>query len=202
MTTKEPDETELPNFHKMADKLIAEIKTIADFSDDDIALFMQAMEESFIPKGEHFLKDGQVSRHIGYLKSGLMMYYKIIDGTETPADFAMEHGWVVYLKSFTTNTISDMSIKALEDTHLLVLSNVKMSELFAAQPKFMAIRSYYTELSFIRNTNHASNLATLNAKQRYYKFMEDYPQLINRVPQYYIAAYLGIQPQSLSRLRK
>jgi CRP/FNR family transcriptional regulator, anaerobic regulatory protein len=95
-----------------------------------------------------------------------------------------------------------MWIKALEDTHLLTMSNTAMGELFSKQPKFMALRSYYTELSFIRNTEHASNLATLNAKQRYYKFMKDQPALINRVPQYYIAAYLGIKPQSLSRLRK
>jgi CRP-like cAMP-binding protein len=186
----------------MLEKLITEIKTITDFSIEDINIIIQSLEETIIPKGEYFLREGQVNKHVGYVKSGLMMYYKIIDGTEMPADFAKEHDWVVYLKSFNTNTPSDMYIKALEDTCLLTLSYAKMEELFAIQPKFMALRSYYTELSFIRNTEQTYNLTILNAKQRYNKFRADHSELLNRVPQYYIAAYLGIRPQSLSRLRK
>ena len=186
----------------MIDKLINEIKTISDFSTDDIELFMNSFTESFLSKGDHFLVEGQVSKHLGYIKSGLTMHYKIIDGIEIPADFTIENEWVAYLKSFTSGTASDMWIKAIEDTYLLTISDIAMAELFTKQPKFMALRSYYTELSFIKNTEHAANLATLNAKQRYYKFTNDYTTLINRIPQYYIAAYLGIKPQSLSRLRK
>jgi CRP/FNR family transcriptional regulator, anaerobic regulatory protein len=186
----------------MTEKLIAEIKSIADFSSTDIELFINSFEASFIPKGEYFLKQGQISRHLGYITSGLTMHYKLNDGIEIPADFTIENEWVAYLKSFTTGTASDMYIKALEDTHVLLLSNTTLITLFAAQPKFMALRNYYTEISFIKNIEHTSSLATLNAKQRYYKFMNDYPALINRIPQYYIAAYLGIKPQSLSRIRK
>lgn len=186
----------------MIEKLITEIKTIDNFSADDIKLFLNSFTETFLSKGEHFLIEGQVSKHLGYIKKGLMMHYKIIDGVEVPADFTIENEWVAYLKSFSNGTASDMWIKTLEDTHLLTMSNTAMGELFSKQPKFLALRNYYTELSFIRNAEHASNLATLNAKQRYYKFMKDHPALINRVPQYYIATYLGIKPQSLSRLRK
>ncbi len=186
----------------MIDKLITEIKSIADFSPADVDLFMDSFEEVFVPKGNDFLREGQISRYIGYIKSGLMMHYKIKDGIEIPADFTIENEWIAYLKSFTAGIASEMSIKALEDTHLLTLSNTSMRDLFEKQPKFMALRSHYTELSFIRNTEHTSNLASLNAKDRYYKFMEARPELINRVPQYHIAAYLGIKPQSLSRLRK
>ncbi len=186
----------------MIDYLIAKTKGIGDFTDEDINMLIESFEESFITKGEYFLREGQISRHIGYIKSGLMMHFKIVDGVEIPADFTKENEWIAYLKSFTTSVTSDMNIKALEDTNLLTLSNTKMEELFQKQPKFMALKSYYTELSFIKNTEHTSNLATLNAKQRYYKFMETQPDLLNRIPQYLIAAYLGIKPQSLSRLRK
>jgi CRP-like cAMP-binding protein len=186
----------------MTDKLISEIKNIADFTAADMDLFLNSFSETFINKGDHFLMQGKISKHVGYVKSGLMMYYKIIDGIEVPADFAKENEWVAYLKSFSAGIVSDMSIKAIEDTQLLTLSSSAMSELFNKQPKFMALRNYYIELSFIRNTEHTSALATLNAKQRYYKFMQDHPDMIKRVPQYYIAAYLGIKPQSLSRIRK
>lgn len=186
----------------MLDTLIAEIKKIGDFSTVDIDLFLNSFSEKTIAKGEHFLVNGQVSKHIAYIKSGLMMYYKINKGIEIPADFTKEYEWLAYLKSFTTDTPSDMSIKALEESHLLILSKESMGKLFASQPKFMAIKSYYVELSFIRNSQHASNLATLNAKQRYEKFVQDFPDLVQRIPQYHIASYLGIKPQSLSRVRK
>jgi CRP-like cAMP-binding protein len=186
----------------MIEKLITEMKAVQDFSTEDIDQFVSSLEKVSVPKGKHFLTEGQVSKHIAYVTKGLAMYYKIIDGVEVPADFAVENEWVTYLKSFTTGTASDMNIRMLEDTDLLVLSAENMGKLFTAQPKFMALRSYYTERSFILNVAYASDLATLDAKERYYKLMKERPDLLNRVPQYHIAAYLGIKPQSLSRLRK
>lgn len=66
------------------EKLIAEMKSIADFSSTDIELFINSFEASFIPKGEYFLKEGQISRHLGYITSGLTMHYKLNDGIEIP----------------------------------------------------------------------------------------------------------------------
>jgi len=182
--------------------LAAEIKKIGDFSDADIDLFFSFLKESFLPKGEYFLQEGQVSRYIAYTLSGLTMHFKSADGIEIPCDFTAEGQWLGYLKSFTSGLPADMAIKALEDTRLLKLSAGDMQHLLQAQPKFMALKSYYTELSFISNTQHSADLAMLNASQRYAKFRSEKPGLINRVPQYGIAAYLGIKPQSLSRIRK
>lgn len=186
----------------MTEKLITQIEKITDFSVEELELFSNSFTEIFIKKGEHFLIEGNVCKDVGYIKNGLMMYYKNVDGIEIPADFAMENEWVTYLKSFSTGTQSDMSIKAIEDTLLLTISNTIIIELFNKHPKLMVLKNYYTELSFISNIEHTLDIATLNAKKRYYKFMKNHPDLINRVPQYYIAAYLGMKPQSLSRLRK
>lgn len=186
----------------MMDALLDEIQNIVHFSSADLELFTSSFTETYIAKGEHFLLEGEISKRFGYIKSGLVMYYKIVDGIEIPADFAKENEWVAYLKSFNNGTASDMSIKALEDTHLLMLSNTVWNELLKMQPNFMALKSHYIELVFIRNTEHTANLVSLNAKERYYKFLKNHPDLVSRIPQYYIAAYLGIKPQSLSRLRR
>ncbi len=185
----------------MSDQLIAAIKSIDDFSAEDLEQFRNALEPIFIPKGEYFLKAGQVSKYIGYIESGLVLYYKLNDGSEIPCDFAIENEWITYLKSFISGTESDMYIRALEDTQVLALSSASIGELFQAQPKFMGLRNYYTDLAFMKSNSHALNLASLSAKERYDIFMKENPELIKRVPQYYIAAYLGIKPQSLSRLR-
>jgi|SRR6185437_3449295 len=186
----------------MIDHLIREIKSIDAFTDSDIELAKSLFDEVSVAKGAHFLAEGQVSHHIAYVKSGLTMHYKIHDGVEVPCDFTPENQWLAYLKSFTTKTPSDMAIMALEDTTLLRLSYNNLQRLCELQPKFLALKNHYTELSFFQNTQHGFDLAQLSGKQRYYKFMKEKPDLLNRVPQYYIAAYLGIKPQSLSRIRK
>jgi CRP-like cAMP-binding protein len=186
----------------MSDALIKEIKSIAHFPDEAIEGFIESLEEIALKNGDHFLNFGQVSYYMAYIKSGLTMHYKIHDGIEIPFDFTVENEWTGYIKSFNTGEPSDMAIKAIEDTVLLRLSAEKMQRLFQKNPEYLAVRNYYTELSFFRNTRHSADLAILGAKERYYKFVEEMPGLINRVPQYYIAAYLGIKPQSLSRIRK
>src|SRR5438128_2177568 len=100
----------------MLDSLILAIKSSGNFSDDDIELLKNSMEQLTIPKAGYFLKAGQISRQIGYITKGLVMYFKMNEGNEIPCDFAMETEWVTYLRSFTTATASDMYIKALENT--------------------------------------------------------------------------------------
>jgi CRP-like cAMP-binding protein len=186
----------------MIDKLIHDIKKIDKFSDEEIDQFFGYLTEGFIAKGDHFLKLGEVSHHVAFIISGLGMHYRLYDGIEIPIDFTPEGEWLAYLASFANGTPADVAIKALEDTKILKLSAIKMQELFQWQPKFMALKNFYTELSFMNNAQHSADLAMLDGKKRYYKFMNEKPDLVNRVPQYYIAAYLGIKPQSLSRLRK
>lgn len=186
----------------MIDKLTAEIKKIADFSADEIDQFFGCLEEDFIPKGDHFLKFGQVSHYVAYITSGLAMHYQLADGVEIPIDFTTQGEWLAYLKSFTSGNPSEMAIKVLEDTRMLKLSATKMQELFSRQPKFIAMKYFYTEVSFMSYAQHSADLTMLDGKDRYEKFMREKPDLLNRVPQYYIAAFLGIKPQSLSRLRK
>ena len=182
--------------------LISKIQLVDKFSDDDINLISQYLTEDSIAKNDHFLNFGEVSRHVAFIGTGLAMHYRLHDGMEIPVDFTPEGEWLAYLTSFSQGTPSDMGIKALEDMRILKLSATNMQLLFQAQPKFMVLRSFYTELSFMSNAQHSADLAMLNGKERYNKFMKEKPHLINRIPQYYIASYLGIKPQSLSRIRK
>jgi CRP/FNR family transcriptional regulator, anaerobic regulatory protein len=186
----------------MLDLLISKIQLVDKFSDEDIDLCVKYLTEDVIPKNDHFLNLGEVSRHVAFIGSGLAMHYKMHDGMEIPVDFTPEGEWIAYLASFTNGTPSDTGIKALEDMRILKLSAANMQLLFQAQPKFIALKGFYTEIAFMSNAQHGADLAMLNGKQRYHKFMKEKPDLINRIPQYYIAAYLGIKPQSLSRIRK
>jgi CRP-like cAMP-binding protein len=183
-------------------QLISKIQLVDKFSDEDIDLIAGYLTEDLIEKNGHFLNFGEVSRHVAFIGSGLAMHYRLHEGMEIPIDFTREGEWLAYLSSFSQGTPSDMGIKALEDMRILRLSATNMQLLFQAQPKFIALKSFYTEVSFMSNAQHSADLAMLSGKKRYYKFMYEKSHLVNRVPQYYIAAYLGIKPQSLSRIRK
>ena len=186
----------------MNDKLIESLRQVDQFTDTEIDLFKSKLVTIRLSKGEHFLEEGQVNNHIGFIEKGLAMHYQMIGGNEVARDFTIENNWLTYLKSFTNQSVSDMGIKALEDTDLICLTHSGLAELFVAQPKFIAVKNFYIEKSFVDIVQHNANLAMLDAKQRYYKLMKEKPEIISRVSQYYIASYLGIKPQSLSRIRK
>jgi len=182
--------------------MLEKIKAVGNLSNEDFTLLTSKLESKTLKKGEHFLEIGKVNTSLGYIEKGLAMYYRVVDDEEIPVDFGIEGDWVSYLKSFNTQEASDLGIKMLEDSSLYYLSFTSLGELFQMQPKFMALKTYYVERSLMDMAQHSANLATLDARDRYYKFMREKPHLINRLPQYYIASYLGIQPQSLSRIRK
>jgi len=186
----------------MTDRLIHEIQKIDSFSEEEIDSLQGYLVNKFIRKGDHFLNLGQVSRHIAFIDSGLMMHYSLHDGVEIPCSFSLEGDWMGSLKSLTSGSPTEVAIKALEDSCIREISAEHLQHLFHLSPRWLQFKNHLVQLVFFNITQHNADLAMLDAKARYYKFMRENPDLINRIPQYYIAAYLGITPQSLSRIRK
>jgi CRP/FNR family transcriptional regulator, anaerobic regulatory protein len=185
----------------MFDRLIHEIQKIDHFSEEEIDMLQGYLVKKFIAKGDHFLNLNQVSRHIAFIDSGLMIHYGVHDGVEIPCNFSSEGDWMGSLKSFTSGSPTEVAIKALENTWIREISVEHMQQLFLLSPRWLLFKNHLVQLVFFNITRHNADFAMLGAKERYYKFMREKPDLINRVPQYYIAAYLGIKPQSLSRIR-
>lgn len=186
----------------MNERLIQQLQKIDNFSDEEIDMLQSSLVDKFIRKGDHFLHLGQVSRHVAFIDTGLMMHYSLHDGVEIPCNFSLEGDWMGSLKSFTSGSPTDVAIKALEDTRIREISGDHLQQLFLSSPRWLQFKNHLVQIVFFNITQHNADLAMLDAKARYYKFMREKPELINRVPQYYIAAYLGIKPQSLSRIRK
>ncbi|MGC3948163.1 MAG: Crp/Fnr family transcriptional regulator [Chryseolinea sp.] len=181
--------------------MLHNLKTAGNLSDEEFELLTSSLHPKKLAKGEHFLEIGHVNSSLGFIEQGLAMYYRIVRDEIIPVDFATEGNWVSYLKSFNDQVPADLGIKVLEDTTLHCISFSSLTTLLEKHPKFHALKTHYVERSMMDMAQHSADLATLDARERYYKFMHDKPSLINRVPQYYIAAYLGIKPQSLSRIR-
>ena len=162
----------------------------------------QLFKKVALKKGDFLLKEGQHCTQVALVEKGLLMYYHIADGEEVARDFAIENDWASYIKSTSQKIPSDISIRALEDGVVHVLNIETMNRFFQEHPEFIQIRMKIMEHSFMEIAEYNTNLNGLSPEEHYKKLVHTKPDWLQRVPQYYIASYLGIKPQSLSRIRK
>jgi len=171
------------------------------FSTAEIEQILACFTLKSFKKKEYFLREGQYCKSVGFVEKGNFIYYQIVNGEEKICDFAFENDWVTHYKSLLGSIPSEINIKALENSELYLLNLNKMEELSETLPKVNLIRSTLAEQYFTKSTQRATNFTNLDAKGRYQALLEEIPFIHQRVPQYYIASYLGIKPQSLSRIR-
>jgi len=171
------------------------------FSPTEIEQILDCFTLKSFKKKEYFLREGQYCKSVGFVEKGNFIYYQIVDGEEKICDFAFENDWVTHYKSLLGNIPSEINVKALEDSELYLLNMDKMEQLSQTLPQVNIIRSTLAEQYFTKSAQRGANLTNLDAKGRYQALLEELPFIHQRVPQYYIASYLGIKPQSLSRIR-
>lgn len=171
------------------------------FSPSEMEQLLGCFTLGSLKKNEYYLKEGQYCKSVGFVEKGNFIYYEIVNGEEKICDFAFENDWVTHYKSLLGNLPSEISIKALENAELYILNLYKIELLSETLPKVNTIRTTLAEEYFTKSTQRATNLTNLDAKARYQALLKEIPFIHQRVPQYYIASYLGIKPQSLSRIR-
>ena len=132
-----------------------------------------------------------------------MIYFKTKEnGDEITTDFAFEGDWVNSNQSRLNNTPSTISIKAIEDSEVLVIKQKELCDLYLKIPKIERLGRILMEQAYLKIVEQSVELQVLSAKERYENLLTKYPQVFQRVQLYHIANYLGIAPKSLSRIRK
>ncbi|WP_246000442.1 Crp/Fnr family transcriptional regulator [Pontibacter diazotrophicus] len=188
----------------------ASIQPLLDYFDRLIPLNRVEKEliaEKFHPrlyrKRQYALQEGDVCTQFYFVVRGCLRMYKVDDkGVTHILQFAAENYWINDLGSFHSIKPSELNIDALEDTMVLQISHKDLIELYMQAPKFDRIFRVLVENSFIRLQKRLLQNISSTAEERYQSFFEVYPHLSNRLPQVQIAAFLGITPEFLSRLRK
>ena len=176
---------------------------IISLTDDELSTLCDAFEFKSLRKNEFFLKEGQVCDFIGLLTSGVVIYFKTLEnGDEVTIHFAFEGDWVNNNLSRLNNTPSAISIKAIEDSEILIIKQADITDLYLQIPKIERLGRILTEQAFIKFVEQTIDFQTLTAKERYEKLLKTYPEIFQKVQLYHIANYLGIAAKSLSRIRK
>lgn len=160
----------------------------------------------FVPKqfgkGEFFLKEGQVCREAGFIEKGLVRYFINNDGEERIYGFGKENDFVCNYESFLDHSASAKNIQVIENSNILVISYNNLQVLYERLQEGQKLGRLVCEQLFVEALRQITSLYADAPEQRYTNFLASYADLQQRIPQYYISSYVGIKPQSLSRIRK
>jgi CRP/FNR family transcriptional regulator, anaerobic regulatory protein len=183
--------------------LIDQISRHAQLSAADVALCEGYFQPCDGPKGKVLEAEGIVPTHLYFVASGVArLYYSDAEGDEVSTHLAQPGGFIASFLSFIHASPARENVACVSDCQLLRIARPDLQSLIAASEPFKQFSLLIFEQAMAVTAQRANDLATLNAEQRYKKLLVEQPLLLQQVPVQIIASYLGIQPESLSRIRR
>jgi len=157
--------------------------------------------ESF-KKGDKLITEGQYFKESYFVVKGLVREYRVVDGEDKTSNFYVDEDTIHSSVSSLSNVVSTFNLECLEDCKISVVSFQKEQEMYKRFPKFEKMCRISTEKHIQELQQKMAIYRSSTPEERYKQILENRPDLIDRVPQYHLASYLGIKPESLSRIRK
>jgi CRP/FNR family transcriptional regulator, anaerobic regulatory protein len=159
------------------------------------------VRERRLKKKDHFLREGEICRTIGFITKGYIRLYYLHEGQDITKDFNFETNFCGSNASFTTQTPARFNIVAMEDLTIQEISRDDLYALFDKYKSFERLGRLIMEYMFDRKEQREAAFLKHDAERRYEDLLKLYPTITQRVPLKYIASYLGISAETLSRLR-
>lgn len=189
----------LPDFEKI--KTLYKLGKNLTLSDIQI-LIESAKTKSFLP-GEFLIKEGDIKKEIFLIKKGLVRTYKINDkGDEITTLIRYENQIVASPDIIFFNKSSGFYFEAFEHTEVFYMDYEVLQQLIDSNPKLEANRKFFLHNILKDLLKRVDSFVLLSPEDRYLEFIKTHPDIVNRVPNKYIANVLGVTPVSLSRIRK
>jgi CRP-like cAMP-binding protein len=181
------------------------VETFVPFNDAEWQVLMPYLEVSTLQKKRNFMEPGKVCNYISLVVKGGVRFFHVKDGEEITGYFSFENEFVSSYKSFLTRQAGINYIQALEDTVFVNLSYANMQQIYADQligKKMERLGRLIAEHYLICYEDRVASFITQTPEERYNKLLETGGEVLQRIPQHYIANFLGITPVSLSRIRR
>ncbi|WP_345947812.1 Crp/Fnr family transcriptional regulator [Mucilaginibacter sp. PAMB04274] len=188
----------LPAFKKQLDKLVV-------FEDEEWDIFKRHLHLKILHKKDFFVTQGEVCKDVGFIVSGSVRFFHVRDGAEITNYFCLDNEFVSSYKSFLKQQPSFTNIQVLEDTVLLTFSHKSVQQLVdnkITAYKMERFGRLIAEYLICCYEDRVQAFVTQTPEERYIDLLESNSRILQRIPQHYLANFLGITPVSLSRIRK
>lgn len=188
----------------MFSKFRAKVIKIAPISQEECdRYFLEKKIPTVLAAKYYFLKEGEINSKMAFVQKGVLrMFYIAEDGKEINVQFFFEDDFVASYQSFITQTPSKYYIQALEDCELITISYDSLQNAYSNSLPWQQFGRIIAEKVYTLSEQRNESLLFMNAEERYLDLAKKRPIVFEKVPLYHIASFLGIERESLSRIRK
>ena len=184
------------------ENLRKKIKSFTPIDQDVLDFLLQFYQKRQVKKGEHLLREGQYIRHFFYLDQGCVCYYILKNGQEQVLEFFSDNDIFTDLYNYVEEKPSNCNLRAMEDCTIYAISKEDIEKSFQASHQLERFGRLLVQDEFIKLSRRVAHVTNLSNEERYLRFVKNRPKLIQIIPQYLVASYLGVTPVGLSKIRK
>lgn len=177
-------------------------QTVQNLSEEELSQALSYFYQEKLNKGDYYLREGQYSDKISFIESGLFRLFYQIDGEEKIMLFFSENQLMADYYGYLTQSPSIRPIQALEDSIVYSIDRKNLNQLFDASKNWERIGRKLAESAYVTSVHRANRLLHDDYDTRLNTFIKESPTLLQRVPQYMIASYLNMTPETLSRVKR
>ena len=178
------------------------VQRVGDISEEEWAAKENTLEVKHLKKGEYIVREGEVCRHMSFINEGMFRVYSMVNGKEITTNFFFPGSYVSDYMSFIKRQPANEYIQALTDSEIVTNSYENVQALYAKYHKWERFGRLIAEKVFTSMYKRQQEFLFYSPTERYLKLMEKRPKVLLHIPQVYIASYLGITPEYLSRIRR
>ncbi len=186
----------------MENQLIKYFQKYLDLNQEEIEFLIENVPIVEVRKEEALLKEGELSSAFYFVITGIIRMFYLVDGVEKTTFFYEENDFVSSYESFTKQIPSKHYLQAVKNSSIAVFDIQVVAKILKRFPRFELLSRIVMEKELSIYQDMISHFVTRNATQRYLNLVEHKPHLLREIPQYDIATYLGVSPETLSRIRR
>lgn len=183
-----------PNF-------ISLLESFNTLSESEIKIVAEKFKPVTYSKGENILEEGTICKHLTFIVSGYCRVFVLKDIDENTVHIARDNDFIAAYSSFISMTPSHEFVQAITDVEALMISKEDLEEIYKSSGQIERLGRLILEHLFVKKENRVIDFIRFGAQERYNQLLENDPDILFNVPLQYIASYLGIKPETLSRIR-